>query len=32
MPNARNKEMMENIKADLADAKAVSVIDACART
>lgn len=32
MPNARNQEMMENIKADLADAQAVWVVDACGLT
>ena len=32
MPNARNQEMMENIKADLADVNAVWVIDACGLT
>ena len=32
MPNARNIEMMENIKADLADVQAMWVIDACGLT
>ena len=32
MPNARNKEMMESIKADLADVQAVWVVDACGLT
>ena len=32
MPNARNKEMMENIKADLDGATAVWVVDACGLT
>lgn len=32
MPNARNKEMMEAIKADLADVQAIWVVDACGLT
>lgn len=32
MPNARNFEMMENIKADLADVSAMWVVDACGLT
>ena len=32
MPNVRNQAMMEAIKADLADAKAVWVVDACGLT
>ena len=32
MPNARNLEMMESIKADLADVQAVWVVDACGLT
>lgn len=32
MPNARNQEMMEAIKADLADVQAVWVVDACGLT
>ncbi len=32
MPNVRNQEMMENIKADLADVQAMWVIDACGLT
>ncbi len=32
MPNARNQEMMEAIKADLSDAQAVWVVDACGLT
>jgi len=32
MPNARNQEMMEAIKADLEGAKAVWVVDACGLT
>lgn len=32
MPNARNKEMMEAIKADLADVQAMWVVDACGLT
>ena len=32
MPNARNLEMMENIKADLEGASAVWVVDACGLT
>jgi len=32
MPNARNKEMMENIKADLEGVGAVWVVDACGLT
>ncbi len=32
MPNARNQEMMEAIKADLADVQAMWVVDACGLT
>ena len=32
MPNARNQEMMENIKADLEGVNAVWVVDACGLT
>ena len=32
MPNARNQEMMESVKADLANAQAVWVVDACGLT
>ena len=32
MPNARNQEMMENIKADLTDVNAMWVVDACGLT
>ena len=32
MPNARNREMMENIKADLEGVSAVWVVDACGLT
>lgn len=32
MPNVRNQEMMEAIKADLADVQAVWVVDACGLT
>ena len=32
MPNARNQEMMENIKADLEGVSAVWVVDACGLT
>lgn len=32
MPNVRNQEMMENIKADLADVQAMWVIDVCGLT
>ena len=32
MPNARNQEMMEAIKADLSDVQAVWVVDACGLT
>ena len=32
MPNARNQEMMENIKADLSEVNAMWVVDACGLT
>ena len=32
MPNARNQEMMESVKADLANAQAMWVVDACGLT